>query len=214
MSFIYDILLNFSNNQIMDIYEWEKGDDIFYIRKISLLKIKSNQFKDLIGNNIVLDKLIINELYNKCEIINNKKLKKLPYVALFTDSNNVIAITFNELGKSISKSYLLYDEEAEVLEFSTHVEYTNIDYQVISKNCKELLTRNEISKLEKLKNDVINLFNNNEYDILMYYYYECFNESNNDIIYIYNKLLDIINTKDEEKINIIYQINELIKSKR
>lgn len=213
MNFIYDVLLNFSNEEILDIYEWEKRDNISHVRKVPLFKIRNNQFKELISNNIVISKELCNEIYNKCEVISNKKIKKKPYIALFTDSKNVLAINFNELGKSISRSFLLYDEETEVIQFSDHIEYSNIDYQIISKYHKELLTRKEIIKIKQLKKDLISLFYNHEYDVLMYYYYECFNQDNSNIEEIYNKLIYIIDNSEYEKINIMYQINELIKTK-
>ena len=55
MNYIYDILLNF-NNYAYDIFEWNKDDKIVHLRKIPLIKLKSNDLFNLVNKKILFDK--------------------------------------------------------------------------------------------------------------------------------------------------------------
>ena len=63
MIYIYDILLNFNNERLIDFYEWEVTDDIYDIKRIPLFRVDSKTINDLEFNTVkfnneFLDKII------------------------------------------------------------------------------------------------------------------------------------------------------------
>ena len=71
MTYIYDILVNFSDN-LYEFYEWNKKDKIIHIKRIPLIKVKSKVMEELCFNNIKVDKKFL-ELIN----IERRRLKFL-----------------------------------------------------------------------------------------------------------------------------------------
>ena len=49
MNYYYDILLNFQENYYM-FYEWDKEDNIEFVKKIPLFHIDSKEFIDIFTN--------------------------------------------------------------------------------------------------------------------------------------------------------------------
>ena len=107
MIYIYDILLNFCDNDLIyDFYEWENKDTIENIKRIKLMHIKRDTFDDFLNYNFKIDADFLLKIYNTCEVYENKKIKVLNYACLFSDGDRVMAIEFDKTGKSIYKSKL------------------------------------------------------------------------------------------------------------
>ena len=51
MTYIYDLILNF-HNELLEFYEWDKNDEIIHIKRISLIKIKSSVYNEILDNEI------------------------------------------------------------------------------------------------------------------------------------------------------------------
>ena len=64
MIYIYDILLNFKNN-FFDFFEWNKSDDIVHIRKIPIIKIKSEDLFNIKNNCVKIDNSFLEKIENK-----------------------------------------------------------------------------------------------------------------------------------------------------
>lgn len=109
MVYIYDILLNFNKN-LIEYFEWEEKDKIKYIKKIMVFKTTTNTIKDIIENEIILDKNFTKQI-PKYEM---NGLKNNSSTCLLTDGNIVIGILIKEnIITDISR--LLLDEENEIL---------------------------------------------------------------------------------------------------
>ncbi len=174
MNYIYDILLNF-NDYAYDIFEWNKNDKIYHIRKIPLIKLKTCDLLNIINKNVKFDSNFLLKIYKKTEFFNKKAID---YAFLGTDGKIVIAFKL-EKGK-IKYSQLFLDEENEVLDYSLNLNFTEIKYTIISDKKRDYLcTRNEkimkkyiYDELKKIK----------DVEKLNFIYLECFNKKSKNVI--------------------------------
>lgn len=184
MNYIYDIYLNF-NKELFDFFEWNKNDKLIHIKTIPIFKINEQDFKNIITYNIKLKESLFKEISDKATIY-NKPSQKRNY-ALFCDNTNVLAVEFNNQGKSINKSSLFISDELEILENSFKLKEKNINYEILNKNTIILKTRKERNQENFIKNELKNI----DEKKLKYIYFECFgkHEKNNKLII--NKLLNL-----------------------
>lgn len=173
MNYIYDIFLNLNEN-LYDFFDWNKNDKIMHIKKVPIFIVSNQTIKDFISNNIIVSEDLLCEIYNTTEIWNLSE--KLDYCALFSDNTTIVAIQFNKLGKSIKKSFLLVDEELEVLESITRFKTKKIKYEISQKINQLLKTRKELSEDSFVKNELKSIDNNK----LKYIYFECFGKQEKD----------------------------------
>ena len=171
MNYIYDIYLNL-NNTLYDFFEWNKNDKLIHIKKIPIFKVNEDTFKNIINYEIKMEKEFINDIYNKTELWNIKD--KIDYCSLFCDDNNIVAIEFNKSGKSIKKSFLIIDEELEILETSNHFKEKLISFEILKKSNITLKTRKQLREEQFIDNELKNIKN----DKLNYIYFECFGKIN------------------------------------
>ena len=207
MTYVYDLILNF-NNDLLDFYEWDKNDDIYHIKRISMIKIKSQVYNEIIDNEVCFSKDILNEIFNKCEYFDQKKIKNLPYALLVTDSYRVMALLLNCEGKVIKYSNLLLDEEEDTLELSIRIPQIKLEYNIVKEKEKNNLTRMENDILKYIRKELNNCYKKKDYSKLEYLYYEYFNKKTNDINEIYKRLLQEL---DSEITNKHYNLYDLIK---
>lgn len=178
MNYLYDILLNF-NTKLYDIFEWEKADNITHIRKIPFFKVRSKILYEILNNKVELSDDFLMSLYRKTECFSKNRINNIEYAFLLTDGKEVVAIKYSN--KKMSYSKLLYDEEAEALEYSYNLKLIDIEYKIISKiNIDFFKTRNEINIKNYIFRELNKIIKNNDYDKLNYLYLECFNEKNNN----------------------------------
>ena len=150
MVYIYDILLNFCDNDfVYDFFEWSNDDDIENIKRIKLIHVSMNVFEELLNNECKIDSNFITKIYRTCEIYQSKRVKVLDYAFLVSDGSRVIALELNNNGNTIYKSKLLLDEEDEIAMIAGNLEITNLEYEkgkASLNNCfftrKELIVRN------------------------------------------------------------------------
>lgn len=193
MAYIYDILLNL-NNSLIEFYEWNDSDNIKYIRKIPLFKVKQEMMKDLLNYEIELNEEFVKKLKNETSFYNNID-KNYEYLCLFTDGYSVLGVKFKD-NKIDLISKMQLDEEDEVLKISDKLNTNIILYKKLSEKSKNtFLTRYEEKIKTKLKEKLTNLLKNEEYEELEYYYYEYFNRKSNDYKKAY---LELITSLDKE----------------
>lgn len=177
MNYIYDIYLNL-NETLYDFFDWNKNDKLLHVKKIPIIKVNEETLKDLLSNEIYINEKLLLNIYNKTEIWNINS--KINYCALFSDNNTILAIEFDNKGKSIKKSFLFVDEELEVLEVLSKLNEKLIDYKILKKDNNILKTRKQIKEEEFINNELKNM----EDSKLKYIYFECFGklEKNKKVI--------------------------------
>lgn len=181
MNFYYEIKLNF-NDTLLEFYEWSGDDKLDLIKKIPLIRVKSNIFKDICLYNFKINKEFLN-LINERTIC--KDSCKITNACIFCDTKNCIAIEFDENGKSIARSTLILEDENNICEISYSLKYRNIDIEKLDKIylSNEFRQENQIKKI--ITKELLELYRNNDINKLKYLYYELFGaiEDNKEIIF-------------------------------
>ena len=213
---IYDILLNLQDgNRVYEFFEWSNKDEIEHIRKIPLVKISSNSLDSLIKYNIIINKDFLIEIYKRTEIYDHNKINVIDYACLFTDGYKVLAIEFNKEGKSLFKSYLLLDEEDEILQISDEIKTKSIKYKKIKNTIKNnYLTREEEYKKNYLVRELKNAKKNNRIEKIKYLYEEIYPTSSKSVDEKYNILINDNTNNYRECYNELFKILKLSHSKK
>lgn len=176
MKYVYDIILNF-NEKYYDFFDWNTNDNIDYIKRIPVYKVSNRVMRDLVLNKIQIDKKIIEEIYNKCEIYTNIGIEKIEYACLFCSDDMVIGIEFNSNGKSLYKSDLIIDESIDIITYMKKNKINKINYDLIEHYKINFITRKEESKINFIKRELNDIYMNNKIYKLKYIYYECFGKN-------------------------------------
>ena len=215
MLYIYDILLNWTDlNIIYDFYEWEKSDTIDHVKKIPLIKVSEKVLSDFIHNEVKVSSKWLMEIENLTEIYHNKKVDILPYACIFSDGVRVLALEFNKKGQAIYHSRLLLDEEDDVVDLVSRLEFQNISYEK-KKNLidKGFYTRLEAEKKKYLLSELASTYRNKEVEKMAYLYREYFDKREEDFDLMYHKLVQsftLFNNSHEK----LYQLLKLSHTKR
>ncbi len=197
MNFIYDIVLNF-NEDYYSFFEWDKKDNIINIKKIPLFLIDKDTFQNMKYNKVTVSKDFI-------EVIRDRTFTysrvKVGLVALVTNGKEVMGVLFNDKGVLIKKSSLLLDEEEEVID---EINYDKIyDIDIIKVQKKKV---DETNRIEKEKKKFLIKFISKETNniTLKYLYYDYFEEEEDNIELIKNKLIKEIKNNWSKKLNKFY----------
>lgn len=209
MNYYYDIILNWSELNAYEFYEWNDFDYLELIKKIPLIKVKHKVFLDLVSNNVKVEKEFLEYIQDKTLTSTKKGFKKISYAALFTDTKNVLALEFNQDGSSISRSNLLVDDELNVIEATYVLKEVTFNYEIIDKIKKDSSLR-QIGEAKKLiLLEINNLYKTKDINKLKYLFYEYKKENTDNIEYIYKRLIDDLNTKFNQEILKLYYIIKL-----
>lgn len=197
MNYIYDILLNFQEVDY-EFYEWNLNDSIIHIRKIPLIRISRTVMSKIINYEFSISLDFLKKISNRTEFFCNKSIKIMKYVCLFSDGYEVIAIQFNNDGKKNKISHLLLDEKEEVIEIANNIENIKIDINVLrKKEIKNFRTRTEQEIYRYIKKE----FKKNNYELLKYIYFECFNKEEND----YEMIIERLKKEIDKNWSLYYQ---------
>ena len=154
MNYYYDIMVNLEDDNYM-FYEWDELDNIEIIKKVPMFQVSSKVLKDIVNNEIRVNKEFLEMIYNKT------KLKKgnLEYVALLASKNGAIILEFASNGVSIARSFLQVGDECNVLEVLYTIPRLKLDYRIEKRieKCRDL-------RMEKKIKDFINLEINTLYN--------------------------------------------------
>ena len=209
MNYIYDVIANF-NQTPYDFFEWNKIDTITHLKKVPIIKVKTEVIYDLIYKKIKVSEELLKLIKNKTEFYSKADSN---FIAIFTDTYINICIKFKD-GVNKYKSFLQIDEDEEVLDLSRRMEETNFTYQIFGINYfPDFKTRKEIEIEKYVLNNIENLYNNDEIDKLKYIHYDCFGKVEEGKNKIYDKInLEIVNNNSILS-NKIYDFFRLISSK-
>lgn len=209
MNYYYNIILNWSEKTPYNFYEWNDTDYLELIKKIPFIKIKHKSLIDIMENNIKINNEFLNNIKDKTLVSGKNTIYKINYAVLFTDSKNIIAIEFNDNGESINRSKLLLEDEINALEVAYSLKEENIDFEIIKKIENNQTLRQESDAKRLITLELNNLYQNKELSKLRYLYYEYKEEKSEDIDYIYQTLINELETNFKEEFIRIYDIIKL-----
>lgn len=209
MTYIYDILLNFTDDEnYFEFYEWKEDDSFEHIKRIPIIRISKEQMQEIMFNKIkVLQDFL--ELI-KGNTISYKNKKDIKYGCLVCDLNKAIALEFNSKGLILSKSSLLLDEEEDVIDETSLLDEEKINYELIEKyHFDYFLTRDETFKKRYLLKEIEYLKKQKNYDKFNYLYEEIFPKDDLSFTERLTKLVTEINENYNSKFNDLYEIVRL-----
>ena len=102
MTYIYDVTLNF-NEILYDFFEWNNTDNLIHVRKIPIIKVSSEDFKNILTYKIKINELLLNKIIDKTEAY-GKKVKKMTS-CLISDNENIIALKYLKTRNIYRKKY-------------------------------------------------------------------------------------------------------------
>lgn len=216
MIYIYDILLNFcDNNLVYDFYEWTSNDNIENIKRIKLIHVSRDTFDDLLNYECKIDLDFLIKIYRTCEVYQTKKIKILDYALLVSDGGRVIALEINKEGNIMYKSKLLLDEEDEIAMLADNLEITNLKYirnKQVLKN--RFFTRRELVIKNYLTKEIEDSYKNKRYDKLKFLYQEYFDKEITSNKEIRKELLASIEDKIDNKHKELFNLLKLSTKKK
>lgn len=214
MTYIYDVLLNFTEEERpYEFYEWEKNDLIEHIKRIPLLRVSTKTLNDILKTNITISQDELCKIENKT--LSYRNTDNLKYAMLITDLSKIIALEFNDQGSIIARSNLLLNEEEEIIEEAYDTEEINLNYQKGKKiNSHIFITRAEKKKQNYLIKEIMYLFKEKQYDKLKYLYKEMYKKDNLSIEKKYEKLINDLENNYNSKHNNLYEIVRLTYTKK
>lgn len=208
MNYIYDILVNF-NNDLYDFYEWNTDDNVTHIRKIPLFRVSTSILEQIKNFNLQFSSEFLKKIENRTEKFTSRDVEKISYAALFSDTNEVIALKLSESGNNIGISKLLIDESEDVLEVVLRCNEITLNLERLKpKKINNFKTRTQIEQINYLNKSLNKLVKNNEIEKLKYLYFDCFNEKQSSIEIIVESLKKAIN--EEQNLKIMYDFFKLI----
>lgn len=182
MNYIYDIALNFQK-YYCEFYEWRREDKISNIRRIPLYRVSSDDFEYFQYYDVVMDSEFFARV--KSDLGNGKKI-----MCLVSDGNRGMGLLFNNEGKIMKRSSMIYDEEDEVCGYALEFDVTHIQYEKKRKVPKEV----ELRFCRQRRKFLVDYLNHIENDVMWkYLYYECYGNDEVDLDKIKKTLLEVAN---------------------
>ena len=191
MTYIYDVTLNF-NEILYDFFEWNNTDNLIHVRKIPIIKVSNEDFKNILTYKIKINELLLNKIIDKTETY-GKKVKKMTS-CLISDNENIIALKFNSEGISTDISSIIVEEELDILEIRINNSKT-FEYETISPRKFLTITRYDSTSKNYIKKEIRKLNIKKDKEKIKYLYLEYFGKYTDDESKALNEL------KKELKLN-------------
>lgn len=209
MNYYYDIILNWSEEEAYNFYEWLDTDYLELVKKIPFIKVKHKSFLDIALNKVKVSSEVLNSIKDKTLVSGKNIVNKIDYACLITDNKNIIAIEFNKEGISTNRSKLLIEDEINALEVAFALKEVELDYEVIEKISFKKELRQEADAKHIISLEINNLYQNKELSKLRYLYYEYKKEKCEDIDLIYKTIVNDLETDFKEDLLKLYNIIKL-----
>ena len=188
MNYVYDILLNF-NECLYDFYDWNLNDNIYHIRRIPLCKVDTKTLLDLKQTVVQVTDEFLKRIDQKTEVFEKHKLEKIRYACVFSDGLESLALVFDEQGISKKGSTLLLEEETEVNELCLRIDEEQFSIKKLSPRINhDSKTRLEVEKEQFILREIKELEEKQKHDKLKYLFYDCFNQKEENISNIIEKI--------------------------
>lgn len=175
MEYIYDIVLNF-HKQYYEFYEWKTTDKIINIKKIPIYKVTTKDYLNLKNEDTTIDR---------------SSLPKSNKMFLVASDVEVLGLLLDPSGNVIKKSSLIFEELDDILEDKASFRQIKIEYKINKHNQVSFLSRASKEKRSYIENYLNSLDLSIDEYILKYLYYDIYNEEEENVKIIYNKLLDL-----------------------
>lgn len=208
MKNVYDILVNFKKIPY-EFYEWEQDDDIIHVKKAPSFKVDDLTIYEFMNYSFNISKEFMELIKDKTEVFANRSIKKVPYSCIVFNDETSLALMFDETGKVVGKSKLLFDESDDVVLSGADLKKYKIEYNVLKKNNDNLkFTRKESKVVMLLLKYLEKTYEDKKSDELKYMYFECFNKEENDLFNAYAKLKQSLENAD---FSVIDKLKSLVK---
>lgn len=208
MNYIYDILLNF-NTVAYDFFEWNTTDTITHIRKIPLIKVNPSILSLIENYDVKFENDFLETIKDKTEAFRGKNIYNITYSCLLSDGSSVLAIMYKN--NHLMKSRLLIDEEEDVLGICGKMNERNLSITKYKKNIgRNYKTRSQIEKEKSIRKKIHRIYEEKNYEMLKYMYYECFDAKEEDVDYIVKKIDISVNKENDILIKKIQNFLKLI----
>ena len=204
MTYVYDILLNFTDEgRLILFFEWNDSDYIDHVKKIPFFRVSSKVLDDIVNYDIKFDKKFVSSIKGLTSCY--KSTDDLNYCFLVSDLNTVIGVELDSKGNIISRSSLLLQEEEEVIDEISDTEVSNLNYIKGNKSNNDLyLTREELYKKKVLLKEIEVSYKLKEYDKISFYFDEVSNKKNLSIEDKFLILKNDITNNYSNKFNKLY----------
>lgn len=206
MSYIYDIVLNF-NKEYYEFFEWKKSDKIINVKKIPVFKVSTSDISIFKYDVIKVEKEFLDKIFELTLFYSKIDYK---YMCLISDGNETIGLMFDKEGNLIKRSGLIFDEENEVNDEVVDNDIVNINYVIKKHNDIKLISRVDKEKKEYLYKYINDLDIENDKNIFKYMYYDYFEEEEENVVKIKEKLLDELVNENCDK-NKLYELVRVFK---
>ncbi len=210
MTNVYDLFLNFQED-FLEFFEWNKQDEIEHIKKIPMVSVSKKVFMDLVNQDVRVSSSFLSQIYEKCE---KYDLETIPYACLFHDSKSVVAIEFGKDGNSLYKSKLLLEDEEELLRYQIEEENFPLEYQILYEHQPTFFTRKEKKVKNFLEKEIEKTYQNKEQSKLQYLYLEYFDEVEEDLKKMKERLLQSMEVSLNKKHLVLYDLLLLLAKKK
>jgi len=206
MDYFYDILINMNEDDIYNFYEWENYDIIEYIKKIPLFRVSTKTLIDFYSNFVQINEEFLINLLDKTVTKNSKLNKTIKYGCLLCDTKNVLVVEFNDCGEVISRSSLLLEDEANILEVIYNYKETNITYVNLgNRNISQKLRQEKLIK-RVIKLEFNTLIDDNNQAKLKYLYNEWFGYNEENLVKIRKNIKEELDADLTQKTKKIYDL--------
>lgn len=210
MIYVYDVLVNL-NEELYDFYDWEDTDNFLHVRRVPIFKIEEKAFFDMTAKKVKINNEFLTNIKDKTQIFGGRNIEIIKSACIFSDGKNAIMLEFNDKGEVKKKSKFLINEEIEIIDVTTSMKTSKIDYETTSNKInRNTMIRSEKKTLKKIIEELENLKEDSKK--IDYLYYEWFEteEGNNK----YEKLLKAIKNKFTNKHEELLELLNLLTIKK
>lgn len=206
MNYYYDLVLNFSNQKPYKFYEWKLDDHLLEIKKIPIYKISESNLKSLVSYEGLVEKSFLDKIKNRTIYKVDGKIKAILYCALFTDTKFSIAVLFDENGYIVKRSYLLLEDELNIIEIGFSLKKEKLVFHKEKKLIFNNYLRQEEDMKKIIKKELEKSYQEKNNSKLIYYYLEWFNKYNSNVEEIYLTMINELDKKEIKDIDKIYNL--------
>ena len=185
MNYLYDIVLNFTDNNLYEYFDWNSDDYLINIKKAPLFRVDYKTIYDVYNYKIKIDK----KLLSKINCICYKKLN-VDYIIVISNKEKALGLGIDKEGNVLYKSCLTYEDENYASKLVRGVKDTKLFYKIINKKSKNYVLRSDDMKKTLLYKEFKKRYYLKNYDILRYFYLEVFDRECDNIKDVYNTLMN------------------------